>query len=319
MEQCNSKTALLVYTMSQAIRNRFSIDTMVKAAGRSGVALIPVRSDDIYNPRILRGIDDYNAFSYAKSLPVISIGVDDSSDSHCYITLSDGRTFRSADLSFAILRGPFRMLHEHLDAMGIPTFNDSAFAATANSKIATLRIAAKLGIPFMPATVARDISAFQTELPIVTKPDDGHGGNGVRLIDSDHKLDGIMSNQNGLPRMLQQVADTHGHDMRVYVLDGKIIAAMMRTGSGFLSNYTKGGKADVVDIDNLDDNVINAVNKIIDEFGAFFGGIDFLMDGNRWVLGEIEDAVGCRMIYDKIDLDPFSMFIDSICQKTQQS
>lgn len=308
------KTGLLVYTMSQAVRNRFAIDTMVEAAKRDDIELIPVRSDNACDVDKMRTIDDFAAMRYASSLPVISFGVDNKKASPCYIALSDGRMFRDDDLTFAILRGPFPMLHEQFACMGVPTFNGAKFASVANSKIATLRLAAHLGIPFMPAYATSDMSAFchSIEYPLVVKPDDGHGGNGVKMIDNDIAMDSAIDTQDNDIRLVQKVADTHGHDMRVYVLNGKIIAAMMRTGDGFLSNYTKGGKADIVNIDSLDNDVITAVNKIIDTFGWFFGGIDFLRDGDRWVLGEIEDAVGCRMLYDKTDINPFKMFIDGI-------
>lgn len=311
------KAGLLVYTMSQAIRNRFSINTMVEAAKRNSIELIPVRSDNMVDMSRLKNIDDFADMRYASSLPVISFGVDGLRQPTCYVSLSDRRTFGCNDLSFAILRGPFHMLHEHLSFMGVPTFNSAGFASVANSKIATLRLASELSIPFMQAYATCDMSAFvdSIEYPLVVKPDDGHGGEGVKLIDNDLDMDTAIDGQIGNVRLMQRVADTNGHDMRIYVLNGKIIAAMMRTGDGFLSNYTKGGTADTVDVNSLDDDVVTAVDKIIGTFGDFFAGIDFLRDGDRWVLGEIEDAVGCRMLYDKTDLDPFKMFIDGISKR----
>ena len=250
-------------------------------------------------------------------LPSISLCVDGDRENSCYIELDDGRVFDKLNLAFAIPRGPFGMLHAHLDDMGVTSFNPSGFAAVANSKIATLRMASRLGIRFKTVRAMRDIASMagQIRYPIVAKPDDGHGGAGVSLLECDSDAAPLIGGKCDGVTLLQDVADSHGQDMRVYVLDGEIIAAMLRTGDGFLSNYTKGGKADIVDIDTLDPYIAESVGKIIDEFGSFFGGVDFLRDGDRWVLGEIEDAVGCRMLYDKTDIDPFSMFIDFVCRR----
>lgn len=313
----NGETGLLVYTATQAARNRFAIDTMVGAAGRNGVELIPVRSDGAIDTDALSGKDAYSAASQSMDLPSISLCVDGGRENPCYIELDDGRIFDKSNLSFAIPRGPFGMLHAHLDDMGVPSFNPSGFAAVANSKIATLRMASRLGIKFKTVRAMRDIASMagQIRYPIVAKPDDGHGGAGVSLLECDSDAAPLIGGKCDGVTLLQDVADSHGQDMRVYVLDGEIIAAMLRTGDGFLSNYTKGGKADIVDIDTLDPYIAESVGKIIDEFGSFFGGVDFLRDGDGWVLGEIEDAVGCRMLYDKTDIDPFSMFIDSVCRR----
>lgn len=313
----NGKTSLLVYTATQAARNRFAIETMIGAARRNGVELIPVRSDGAIDTDALPGEDAYSAARRAMDLPSISLCVDGGRENQCYIELDDGRIFDKSNLSFAIPRGPFGMLHAHLDDMGVPSFNPSGFAAVANSKIATLRMASRLGIRFKPVRAVRDIvsMAGQIHYPIVAKPDDGHGGMGVSLLECDSDAYPLIGGRRDGVTLLQDVADSHGEDMRVYVLDGEIIAAMLRTGDGFLSNYTKGGKADIVDIDTLDPYIAESVGKIIDEFGSFFGGVDFLRDGDGWVLGEIEDAVGCRMLYDKTDIDPFSMFIDFVCRR----
>lgn len=313
----NGKTGLLVYTATQAARNRFAIETMIGAARRNGVELIPVRSDGAVDTGALPGRDAYSAASQVMDLPSISLCVDGDRENPCYIELDDGRVFDKSNLSFAIPRGPFGMLHAHLDDMGVPSFNPLGFAAVANSKIATLRMASRLGIRFKPVRAVRDIASMagQIRYPIVAKPDDGHGGAGVSLLECDSDAYPLIGGGHDGVTLLQDVADSHGQDMRVYVLDGEIIAAMLRTGDGFLSNYTQGGKADIVDIDALDPYIAESVGKIVGEFGSFFGGVDFLRDGDGWVLGEIEDAVGCRMLYDKTDIDPFSMFIDSVCRR----
>jgi glutathione synthase/RimK-type ligase-like ATP-grasp enzyme len=50
-------------------------------------------------------------------------------------------------------------------------------------------------------------------------------------------------------------------------------------------------------------------------------GIDLMYHMGKPVFNEIEDVVGCRMLYSQTDLDPVSMYLDYILQnlsKTKQ-
>ena len=41
-------------------------------------------------------------------------------------------------------------------------------------------------------------------------------------------------------------------------------------------------------------------------------GIDFLFKNNQLILNEIEDVVGCRMVYTYTDIDIAQLYIDYI-------
>ena len=43
-------------------------------------------------------------------------------------------------------------------------------------------------------------------------------------------------------------------------------------------------------------------------------GFDFILDNGRWVLNEVEDVVGARMLYSLCDHDIGKSFIEYICK-----
>ncbi len=86
-------------------------------------------------------------------------------------------------------------------------------------------------------------------------------------------------------------------DIRVYVLGGKLYAAIKRTGQpgGFLANFSMGGRVQPVSLTASQRDMVEAVLKVLP---MDYAGIDFIedTDGN-WYLGEIEDMVGARMLW----------------------
>ena len=57
------------------------------------------------------------------------------------------------------------------------------------------------------------------------------------------------------------------------------------------------------------------VRLLYHELNFTFVGIDFIYDDNRWILNEIEDVVGTRILYKYTNLDPASVFIDIIIKR----
>ena len=43
-----------------------------------------------------------------------------------------------------------------------------------------------------------------------------------------------------------------------------------------------------------------------------YAGADFLRDGERYLLNELEDVVGARMLYTHTELDPIAAFVSHI-------
>ena len=110
--------------------------------------------------------------------------------------------------------------------------------------------------------------------------------------------------------IVQTVADTLGVDTRVYCLEKRVVLAVKRTSnSDFRSNFSLGGSVERVEITKGQGEI---VSKILKELSPTFVGIDFIFDKGKWVLNEMEDPVGSRMIYKVSDIDIAKEYILSV-------
>lgn len=188
-----------------------------------------------------------------------------------------------------------------------PVFNSRQVTQITNDKYQTHCFLRAHGIP----TADTLLITPQTPLPalhapLVAKPPDGHGGQGVTLLPDDAALTAAFASMPR-PFLLQPLMQT-GWDMRVYVMDGTVYAAMLRTSDcDFRSNFSLGGQAASV----VPDAAICAlVQQVQAALPMDFAGVDILRHPNGgYVIGEIEDAVGSRMLYAMTELDPAADFI----------
>ena len=95
------------------------------------------------------------------------------------------------------------------------------------------------------------------------------------------------------------------------MLSGEIYAAVLRTSeTDFRSNYSLGGHAAVIEPDT---EMRTLVEKVLTVMPLDFAGVDILRrpDGS-YLLGEIEDAVGCRMLYQLTNKNPARDYIRGV-------
>ena len=65
--------------------------------------------------------------------------------------------------------------------------------------------------------------------------------------------------------------------------------------------------------------MIKTINKLREALDFDFVGVDFIRHDGRWVLNEIEDVVGTRMIYALTDIDAADKYIDYILKNKKIS
>jgi glutathione synthase/RimK-type ligase-like ATP-grasp enzyme len=68
-----------------------------------------------------------------------------------------------------------------------------------------------------------------------------------------------------------------------------------------------------VELVQADEMQKNIVQTLHDRLGFDFVGVDFLPDGaGGWVVNEIEDCAGARMLYQTSDVDITALMIERI-------
>ena len=208
---------------------------------------------------------------------------------------------------FAVMRVIRPDLSAMLEAKGVRVFNDAETARVANDKWETFLLARKLGIPVLDTKRFTLPECGAMRFPCVVKSLDGHGGSEVFLVRDADTLEPILAMTGKSAFITQPLCDEPGVDMRVYMLGGEAIAAVRRTSeTDFRSNFKLGGKVERVD---PEPSVVEIARRLYDHLKFDFVGVDFIRHGGRWILNEIEDVVGTRMLYATVDLDVASLFM----------
>lgn len=195
---------------------------------------------------------------------------------------------------FVVNRSNDYRVAEYYEKQGIRVFNPSQLSKIANDKQLCYDYMESKGIEVMPTRYCT--------VPFVKKPRNSHGGNGVVMCNSASDYDSDF--------VCQMPASDLGKDVRVWVLGGEIICAILRSSdTDFRSNYCLGGRASIYDLSPDERALVNAVISLVD--GDYYG-VDFVFNNGKMVFNEIEDTVGARMVYDLTNIDILDMYIDYI-------
>ena len=162
----------------------------------------------------------------------------------------------------------------------------------------------------------------------VIKSVDGHGGSQVFSLNDDGTKHGsyrknrdnaknnIYKALQGHDCVLQKRIDSDSNDIRVYIVFGKIYAAVLRHGNdGFKSNFSLRGSVEEY---FPDEEQKKNIEKFIEAFGAeqlSMAGIDFILtrDGNL-IFNELEEMVGSRMLYNCSKHDIVREYVEQIAK-----
>jgi len=216
--------------------------------------------------------------------------------------------------TFAIIRTINPRLTKFLEDNGVTTFNNYNTSLIANDKWKTYEFCKKLNIETMKTYPLKDyISLKNLKYPFVIKSVDGHGGKEVFLVKDSLYLNNLLNKINVNRYIAQDFCSNPGIDMRVYLLNGEILASMLRENNkDFKSNFTLGGSARVTQETKEQKEIIT---KIQNALKSDLIGIDFIYNNNKWVLNEIEDVVGTRMIYKLTNIDIIELYLKHISTK----
>lgn len=146
---------------------------------------------------------------------------------------------------------------------GIPVYNSYESIVAAKNKIRMLQKMSRGRIP-MPKTYAIRSAEYIAEImddigpfPVIVKASMGSGGIGVAIAESRRGLRSLVEmmtsdSEEATPLIIQQyIRESSGHDIRVFMVGGKIVAAMERiaTKKGeFRSNFSIGGKVRIASL-----------------------------------------------------------------------
>lgn len=165
----------------------------------------------------------------------------------------------------------------------IRVFNNSTVTLLGNNKLAAYNYAKKKGYTYPKVLVS-----WQEDQKIISKPNFGHGGEGIGLIQD-------VCLNDGLVRLQQEFVEELQGDIRFYIINNKVIHGVLRKARGkIVSNFSQGGDIEIYNFSNKEREYIE---EFISDISVDYAGIDFLLTkDNKLIFNEIEDVVGSRML-----------------------
>ncbi|WP_461205535.1 ATP-grasp domain-containing protein [Clostridium sp. DL1XJH146] len=165
----------------------------------------------------------------------------------------------------------------------IRVFNNSNITLLGNNKLAAYSFAKNKGYEY-PSV----LTSWANNKGIISKPNNEHGGTGIGLLEEINISDGFF-------RFQQEFINNLVGDIRFYIINNKVIHAVLRTSQDkIISNFTQGGNIQVY---NYSESEREFVENFIDDLSIDYAGIDFLLTKTgKLIFNEIEDVVGSRML-----------------------
>lgn len=245
-------------------------------------------------------------------LSELVLGMDENGQPTC---LRNGKTARP---DAVLSRQRDSLVSEHFERMGVPVFNNSQVCRICNDKRITYQFLQGLPIPqtvFLSPTQSAPPAG--TQFPVIIKPACSHGGDRILLVHNEGEWQEAAKRILPEPALQQSVVTEAGQDLRVYVLGGKILAGVMRTAcTGVVSNFKQGGHVALHELTEAERTLAQAVIDRFEKAGAtlHMAGVDLLYDHGHPVLGEVEDVVGSRMLYNTSDIDIVALYLAHIAK-----
>ncbi len=190
----------------------------------------------------------------------------------------------------------------HFERLGVFILNSSQSMETAKDKLSTLQLLSSNNIPIPKTMLAKfplNTSFVEKEFsyPLIVKTVVGSKGRGVFLVENRNKLNDLVnlleiSKDSKTNLILQEfISASRGRDIRVIVIGGRAIGAMLRTASddNFKANYSAGGKVISYKINPTIEWLAVESARIV---GLDIAGVDILFDKKSYKVCEVNSYPG---------------------------
>ncbi|MDF2379157.1 MAG: RimK family alpha-L-glutamate ligase [Candidatus Gracilibacteria bacterium] len=194
---------------------------------------------------------------------------------------------------------------EHLQLMGLPMLNEYNAILRAKNKLQTLQILSHYEVPVVKTAVVnnskylKQATRYIGTFPIIMKTTYGSYGNGVAIVESQRSVKstyGILSDSVGTKNIIllqEYIAESEGKDIRLFVVNGEVIATMQRSAEDgdFRSNVGQGGSG--MGYTPTEEEIHMAV-KATKALGLEVSGVDIIQTKNGPAIMEVNANPGFK-------------------------
>lgn len=190
------------------------------------------------------------------------------------------------------------------EIMGVISANPSQAITRSRDKLRCMQILSGAGIGMPITGFARQTNAVDDLIkmvggaPLVIKLLEGTQGIGVVLAETRKAASSVIEAFYGLGNNIliqEYIKESKGEDIRVLVVDGKVVGAMKRTAKegDFRSNLHRGGSASIVKLTKVERET---ALKAAAELGLTVCGVDMLQSDRGPLVLEVNSSPGLEGI-----------------------
>ncbi|WP_353049786.1 30S ribosomal protein S6--L-glutamate ligase [Lutimaribacter degradans] len=206
------------------------------------------------------------------------------------------------------------------EMQGTYPLNESVAIGRSRDKLRSMQLLARDGIGLPVTTFAHDpkkaeeVMSLAGGTPVVIKLLEGTQGIGVVLADTNRSAKSVIEafRGAGVNILVQEfIKEAGGTDIRAFVIGGKVVAAMKRTGAEgeFRSNLHRGGSAASIKITPEERSTAVRAAK---SMGLNVCGVDMLRSNHGPVVMEVNSSPGLEGVEKATGKDIAGMIIDFI-------
>ncbi len=214
----------------------------------------------------------------------------------------------------------------HFEAMHVYSLNSSLGIARARDKLRTLQILSKKSLPFPNSAISNDSLNASKLLdkvggtPVIIKLTEGLQGKGTVLAETKQSAKSIIEafGLTNTSLILQEfIKESIGTDVRVFILNGKVIGSMIRSSNGedFRSNLHLGGEAKKVKLTPREREIAVKAAK---EFKLNVAGIDILRSDNGPLILEVNSCPGLEGIERAMDKNIARLILEFVMSEVEK-
>ena len=189
----------------------------------------------------------------------------------------------------------------HFERMDIPVINSSDAIDNVKDKLYTHQILAQSNLDIPNTMLLKypiDISFVEKNIgfPVIVKKISGSYGRGVFLCENKKQLQQLLTmaelTKKSYDIIIQEfVKDTWGKDLRVFVVNNKVVGCMMRqsTDDDFRANLSRGGEGFPYEVNEQIEWLSSESSKAL---GLDIAGVDLLFQNGGYKICEVNSNPG---------------------------
>ena len=190
------------------------------------------------------------------------------------------------------------------EILGANVLNSADSISRSRDKMRSLQLLAAEGIHIPKTVMARNPNQLVRALqltdgpPVILKLIEGTQGIGVIISETKESFESTLDTLWNLGQdiLIQQfIADSKGRDIRAFVINGKVVAAMKREAAAeeFRANIHRGGTGKIVVLSSIQEETAVRATEIL---GLGIAGVDFFDTPGEPIIIELNSSPGLQGI-----------------------